>query len=148
VLKATAVAHPIQGLIKYHGLKKLKQRIPYHDSISVCIQALATTTTVEALGSPKKDEIVVNGKALLERDRERVEVVLGELKKLARYSGGFKVFSENSLKAGKGLGFSASGFAALGSAASKALGLSLDSVSLSEIVRLGAGSATRRQVLC
>ena len=39
-MKATAVARPIQGLIKYHGLKKPKQRIPYHDSISVCVQAL------------------------------------------------------------------------------------------------------------
>ncbi|MFB0567331.1 MAG: diphosphomevalonate decarboxylase, partial [Candidatus Bathyarchaeia archaeon] len=33
-MKATAIAHPIQGLIKYHGLKKPKQRIPYHNSIS------------------------------------------------------------------------------------------------------------------
>jgi len=142
-LKATAIAHPIQGLIKYHGLKKPKQRIPYHDSISVCIQALATTTTVEASGSLKKDDVVINGKEPLEKDRERVEIVLSKLKKLARFSDGFKVVSENSLKVGKGLGFSASGFAALGSAASKALGLSLDGVSLSEIVRLGAGSATR-----
>jgi len=142
-LKVTAVAHPIQGLIKYHGLKKPKQRIPYHDSISVCIQALATTTTVEASNSLKKDEIVINEKEPLEKDRERVEIVLSKLRKLAKFSGGFKVVSENSLKIGKGLGFSASGFAALGLAASKALRLRLDSVSLSEIVRLGAGSATR-----
>lgn len=142
-LKVTAVAHPIQGLIKYHGLKKPKQRIPYHDSISVCIQALATTTTVEASNSLKKDEIVINEKEPLEKDRERVEIVLSKLRKLARFSGGFKVVSENSLKIGKGLGFSASGFAALGLATSKALRLRLDSVSLSEIVRLGAGSATR-----
>jgi diphosphomevalonate decarboxylase len=53
------------------------------------------------------------------------------------------VVSENSLKEGKGLGFSASGFAALGVAASEALDLNLDMVSFSEIVRLGAGSATR-----
>ena len=41
------------------------------------------------------------------------------------------------------MGFSASGFAALGLATEEALDLSLDAVSLSEIVRLGAGSATR-----
>jgi mevalonate pyrophosphate decarboxylase len=41
------------------------------------------------------------------------------------------------------LGFSASGFAALGLAASNALGLNLDTVELSEVVRLGAGSSTR-----
>jgi len=142
-VKATAVAHPIQGLIKYHGLKKPKQRIPYHDSISVCIQALTTTTTVEASESLKKNNVMINGKEPAEKDRERVEIVLNRLKKLARFSGSFKIVSENSLKTGKGLGFSASGFAALGLAASRALDLNLDMVSLSEIVRLGAGSSTR-----
>lgn len=142
-MKATAVAHPIQGLVKYHGLKKPKQRIPYHDSISVCIQALTTITTVEASDSLKKNEIIINGKELTVRDRERVEIVLNTLKNLANFSGSFKVVSQNSLKTGKGLGFSASGFAALGLAASKALGLDLNVVSLSETVRLGAGSSTR-----
>jgi len=142
-LKATAVAHPIQGLIKYHGLKNLRQRIPYHDSISVCVQALSTATTVEALHELEKNEITINGKQPAIEEIKRVEIVLNELKKLAEFSGGFKVVSENSLKTGKGLGFSASGFAALGLSASKALDLNLDTVSLSEIVRLGAGSSTR-----
>jgi len=142
-LKVSAVAHPIQGLIKYHGLKDPVQRIPYHDSISVCIQALTTTTTVESSEELKIDEIIVNGKESEGKDRQRVETVLNKLKKLGEFSGGFKVVSENSLKEGKGLGFSASGFAALGLAASKALDLRLDEVSLSEIVRLGAGSAAR-----
>ena len=65
------------------------------------------------------------------------------MKSLAEYLGFFNAISRNSVKTGKGLGFSASGFAALGMAASKALSLNLDYVSLSEIVRLGAGSATR-----
>lgn len=142
-LKVTVVAHPIQGLVKYHGLRRPKQRIPYHDSISVCIRALTTTTTVEALDKSKESEFTVNGKVTGGQDKERIETVLGKLKKLAKFSGGFKIVSENSLKTGKGLGFSASGFAALGLAASKALGLDLGAVSLSEIVRLGAGSSTR-----
>jgi len=142
-LKATAVAHPIQGLIKYHGLKKPEQRIPYHDSISVCIEALTTMTTVEASDKLVENEIVINGKIPSGKDRQRVERVLDVLKKRARFLGGFKTVSENSLKTGKGLGFSASGFAALGLAASEALGLHLDVVELSEIVRLGAGSSTR-----
>lgn len=142
-MKATAVAHPIQGLIKYHGLKKPKLRIPYHDSISVCIQALTTTTTVEATDSLRENIIIINGEKQSGRDKERAETVLSRLKSLASFSGNFKVVSENSLKVGKGLGFSASGFAALGLAASEALGLSVDMISLSEIIRLGAGSATR-----
>ena len=142
-MKATATAHPIQGLVKYHGLRNLKQRIPYHDSISVCIQALSTTTTVEALQKSKKSEITINGRQLDITERKRVETVLNKLKQLAKFSGSFRVVSQNSLDTGKGLGFSASGFAALGLATIEALNLNLDFVSLSEIVRLGAGSATR-----
>lgn len=142
-MKATAIAHPIQGLIKYHGLRDPKKRIPFHDSISVCAEALQTITTVEASESFKKNVIIINGGKPATKDMQRVEAVLNKLKSLARYKGHFKVVSENSLKEGKGLGFSASGFAALGTAASKALDLNLDPISLSETVRLGAGSATR-----
>jgi phosphomevalonate decarboxylase len=143
VLKATAVAHPIQGLIKYHGLKNPRQRIPYHDSVSVCIQALSTTTTVEMLQESKNNEITINGRQTDVTERKRVEIVLNKIKELAKFSGSFKVVSQNSLETGKGLGFSASGFAALGLATKEALDINLDSFSLSEIVRLGAGSATR-----
>jgi phosphomevalonate decarboxylase len=142
-MKATAIAHPIQGLIKYHGLKRPKQRIPYHDSISVCIQALTTTTTVEASDYLKENIIIINGKKQSGKDKERAETVLSRLKSRAKFSGNFQVVSENSLKVGKGLGFSASGFAALGVAACRALNLNLDMISLSETARLGAGSATR-----
>lgn len=137
------MAHPIQGLIKYHGLKKPVQRIPFHDSISVCIEALVTTTTVETSESLKKDVTIVNGKELAGKDSKRVKILLDKLKKLAKFSGSFRIVSENSARNGKGLGFSASGFAALGLAASEVLDLELDTISLSEIVRLGAGSSTR-----
>lgn len=142
-MKATAVAHPIQGLIKYHGLKNSTLRIPFHDSISVCIQALQTTTTVETTEAFKKDFLMVNGTKLTGKNRKRVEVVLQKLKDVTGYSGHFKVVSENSLREGKGLGFSASGFAALGVATCAALDFPVDYVTLSEAVRLGAGSATR-----
>ncbi len=142
-MKTTAVAHPIQGLIKYHGLRNAKQRIPYHDSVSVCIQALSTTTTVQPLRNSKKNEITINQKQPDINEKKRVEAVLQKFKELAGFSGSFKVVSQNSLDEGKGLGFSASGFAALGLAVTEALDLDLDPISLSETVRLGAGSATR-----
>ena len=142
-MKATAVAHPIQGLIKYHGLKDATLRIPFHDSISVCLDALHTTTTVEVTESLNEDCITINGRKTVGNDLERVEVVLNKLRSISAYSGCFKVVSQNNITSGKGLGFSASGFAALGEAASAALRFDVDYVSLSEIVRLGAGSATR-----
>jgi diphosphomevalonate decarboxylase len=86
---------------------------------------------------------MVNGAKLTGSNRKRVEVVLQKLKDITRYSGHFKVVSENSLKKGKGLGFSASGFAALGVATCAALDFTVYYVTLSGAVRLGAGSATR-----
>ena len=59
--KATAVAYAIQGLVKYHGLKDRKRRIPYHDSISVCVEKLTTTATIE-FGNISQDIIEINGK--------------------------------------------------------------------------------------
>jgi len=142
-MKATAIAHPIQGLIKYHGLKDTRLRIPFHDSISVCIEALHTTTTVEAINSLEEDLVIINGKKAVGPDLKRVEVVLNQLRRITGYLRHFKVVSQNSITAGKGLGFSASGFAALGTAVCAALDFDIDYISLSEIVRLGAGSATR-----
>ena len=142
-MKATAIAHPIQGLIKYHGLKDRRLRIPFHDSISVCVNALRTTTTVEATESLREDSVMINGKKAVGAELERVEVILNKLRSIAGYSGHFKVVSQNSITHGKGVGFSASGFAALGTAACAALGFKIDYLALSELVRLGAGSATR-----
>ena len=51
-MKATAVAHPIQGLIKYHGLADPILRLPFHDSISVCTAPMTTRTTVEFADFP------------------------------------------------------------------------------------------------
>ena len=142
-MKATAVAHPIQGLIKYHGLRDARLRIPFHDSISVCIDALQTVTTVEATRSLKKDLVMINGKKVAGSDLKRVQVVLNKLRNISGYSEYVKIVSQNSITSGKGLGFSASGFAALGTAACAALDFDIDYVALSELVRLGAGSATR-----
>ena len=140
--KAAAVAHPIQGLIKYHGLRNEKLRLPFHDSISVCEGALFTKTTVEFDESLKADSLEIGGKAAEPRELERASAVLEGLRKAAGVKTKAKIISENST-GGKGLGYSASAFAAIGRAGAAALNLEIDEKSLSEIVRLGAGSATR-----
>jgi phosphomevalonate decarboxylase len=141
--RVTVLSHAIQGLVKYHGLKNPEERIPFHDSISVCVKELSTKTTVEAEEETFIDIININGITVEGSEKGRVERVLSRLREIAGVKCGFKVVSLNSLIVGKGLGFSSSGFSALGLAAAKALDLDLDSISLSEVVRLGAGSATR-----
>ncbi len=145
-MKCTARAYAIQGLIKYHGLKNPKLRIPYHDSISVCMKALDTVTTVETRDSLHKDMIRINGSVPTAGEEARARVVIDKLRELAKSKTQVRVESKNANVKGKGLGFSASGFAALGLATSKALGLRIGPSELSEIVRLGAGSAARSLV--
>jgi len=145
-LKYTARAYAIQGLIKYHGLKDGRLRIPYHDSISVCMKSLDTITTVEAADSLRRDSVRINGVIPTSGEEARASIVIDKLRELARVRTRVRVESKNANVKGKGLGFSASGFAALGLATSKALGLKLEPKELSEVVRLGAGSAARSVV--
>jgi phosphomevalonate decarboxylase len=145
-LKCSARAYAIQGLIKYHGLKNPKLRIPYHDSISVCMKSLDTVTTVEAGNGLGRDRIRINGVNPTTGEEARARIVIDKLREIADNKTRVRVESRNAKVKGKGLGFSASGFAALGLAASKALGLSLEPRELSEVVRLGAGSASRSLV--
>ena len=142
-MKHTARAYAIQGLVKYHGLKNARLRIPYHDSISVCMKSLPTITTVEAKPGLSADKIRIDGLVPTSKETGRVQAVVEKLRSLAVDQTRLRIESRNPNVDGKGLGFSASGFAALGLAASRALGLDLESEVLSEVVRLGAGSASR-----
>ncbi len=145
-MKATARAYAIQGLVKYHGLKNKKQRIPYHDSISVCMKSLPTITTVEFTETLKHDKYRINGKAPSKNEQDRIRVVLDSLRSLVHQKLHARVESRNPPVKGKGLGYSSSGFAALGLASATSLRMSFASKMLSQIVRLGAGSASRSLV--
>ncbi len=141
-MKSSAIAYPIQGLIKYHGLKDEKLRIPFHDSISVATSPTASHTTIEFDGFAK-DSASVDGKKLSGRELERVVEVVREVRRRSGVRGKFKMISRNNFPSNVGLGASASGFAALAVAAADAAGLSLTLEQLSVIARRGAGSATR-----
>jgi len=141
--KATACAHAIQGLVKYHGLKNKKLRLPYHNSISVCAEKLTTKATIEFGSQYTEDVSEINGAVEKDAEALRVMEVVNALRKLAKKDDHFHLVSANSLVKVKGLGFSASAFASIALAASTALGLNMDHDHLSEIARLGAGSASR-----
>lgn len=108
------------------------------------MKSLDTITTVQT--EVEADMIRINGRTPTDRERARALIVIDRLRQLAGRSARVRVDSKNASVKGKGLGFSASGFAALGLATSRALGLDLGSRELSEVVRLGAGSAARSLV--
>ncbi len=141
-MKASAVAHPIQGLIKYHGLTNEALRLPFHDSISVCTAPLLSHTTVE-FGDFSRDEAVLDGRPLEGHEMERILAVVDVVRARAGIKDRFRMVSKNDFPSNIGLGASASGFAALATAAAAAAGLHPDTRELSTIARRGAGSASR-----
>ena len=141
-MKATAVAHPIQGLIKYHGLADPVLRLPFHDSISVCTSPLTSRTTIE-FGDFSRDSATIDGRDVTVRDMERIRTVVDAIRARASIKTSFRMVSVNDFPSNIGLGASASGFAALALAAAHAAGLRLTPEEISRFARRGAGSATR-----
>jgi hypothetical protein len=64
--RASAIAHPIQGLVKYHGLRDFRKRIPFHDSISMATAPIHTHTSVAVMDQQGgTDEGIVDGQGLV-----------------------------------------------------------------------------------
>jgi diphosphomevalonate decarboxylase len=132
--------------MKYHGLRNKKLRLPFHDSISVCVKELTTTATVDFNPQYTEDMIQINGAIAKGTEAQRVTVVVDALRKLKKTKDHVKIVSQNNLENVKGVGFSAAAFASIAFAASKSLDLKIDPSHLSEIARLGGGSASRSLV--
>jgi phosphomevalonate decarboxylase len=139
-MKATALAHPIQGVVKYHGLRDEELRIPYHDSVSVCTAPSHTRTTVEF--GHEDDTFVVDGEELTE-NVERAHRVVEKVREQTGVDSGARVVSENSFPSNVGLGASSSGFAALAVAALEAADGDTSVKNASAVARRGATSAAR-----
>lgn len=140
---ATAIAHPNIALIKYWGDIDPHLRIPASGSISMNLAELDSRTTVTFDTSLPHDQMVLNGVPTTGNIPGRVSSFLGHVRQLAGISAFAKVDSQNNFPTGAGLASSASGFAALSLAASRAAGLDLDEKDLSRLARTGSGSACR-----
>ena len=141
--KATAIAHPIQGLVKYHGMRDDRLRLPYHDSISVCTAPSRTKTTVTFDDTLEGDRYVVDGEPVEGRGAERIRSVADCVRERAAIETPVRLESENSFPTNVGFGSSSSGFAAAAMALSAAAGLDLDRPTVSTIARRGSASAAR-----
>ena len=142
-MKATAKAHPIQGLIKYHGMRDQELRLPYHDSISVCTAPSHTKTTAEFDPDRAEDRYVVDGEEIDERGATRIESVVDHVRDRAGIDHRIRFESQNDFPTNIGFGSSSSGFAAAAVAVAAAAGLDLDRPELSTIARRGSSSAAR-----
>lgn len=142
-MKATAIAPSNIAFTKYWGRKDEVLRLPENGSIAMCLSNLLTTTTAEFSPNYKEDKITINGGGIEEGETERIVKHLDRIRKMANISDKATVVSNNNFPSGTGLSSSASGFAALTLAASKAAGLNLSEKELSILARQGSGSACR-----
>ena len=137
----TVVANTMQALVKYHGMKDWKLRIPYHDSISVNTTCLYSEVKVTEGGESK---LLVDGAENKDALR-RLQVVSQRLTGKDFEALGLRIDSRNTSGVdGKGLGFSSSAGAALTFALNHAVNREKpDLTELSRVSRLFAASASR-----
>lgn len=140
---ATAIAHPNIAFIKYWGNCEPEARIPANGSISMNLGGLETRTTVQFDPTLPRDSLAINGQDASGAALERVSRFLDLVRQMAGMQVYARVESENNFPMGAGIASSASAFAALALAASKAAGLELDERALSRLARRGSGSACR-----
>jgi diphosphomevalonate decarboxylase len=138
-----AVAYTMQALVKYHGLKDWRLRLPYHDSISVNTTSMKTEASIT---DSRNGGVFIEGKPSASASARLQAVVsrLGPSKKVTD----FRIDSRNipSGKA-KGIGYSSSAGAALTLLAHRLLvGKEPDLPQLSKTARLFAASASRSLV--
>lgn len=141
--KATAIAHPIQGLVKYHGMRDDSLRYPYHDSISVCTAPSHTITTASFESALAADQYVIDGEEVNEQGSSRIASVIDHVREIADTDTRVRLESENNFPTNVGLGSSSSGFAAATVAVAGAADLELTPPELSAIARRGSASAAR-----
>lgn len=142
-MASTARAHTNIALIKYWGKRDADLILPYTDSLSLTLDEFYTTTTVDFDSQLKHDHLMIDGQVISPDKSAKVAHFMD----LVRQMSGQKVFAQiksvNHVPMSAGLASSASAFAALAAAASRAAGLNLTPTELSRLARRGSGSATR-----
>ena len=132
----TALAHPNIALLKYWGKQDGPGNRPATPSLSITLDALTTTTTVEDADA---DAVRLDGQ--LVRDA-KIERALADWRRDYPI-GPLAISSRNNFPTAAGLASSASGFAALATAVDAHCGLGLGDGERSALARRGSGSAAR-----
>lgn len=143
MMKARARAHTNIALIKYWGKRDQQLFLPMNSSLSLTLDAFYTTTTVSFEPDIHKDVFVLDGLEAEEEERMKISRFLDLVRGLGSVDTRAVVTSTNHVPYAAGFASSASAYAALAAAASKALDLSLDGKGLSILARQGSGSACR-----
>lgn len=143
--EATAVAHPNIALSKYWGKRAGAGNFPAVPSLSLTLAGIATRTRVAFDRAPGDDALVLNGTAMATGSEPltRVRALLDRVRRASGVTAGALVETANDFPTASGLASSASGFAALALAATRAAGVDWDAAQVSDLARRSSASAAR-----
>lgn len=136
-----ARAHTNIALVKYWGKANEQIIIPQNSSLSLTLNKFYTDTVVKFQPKLKQDRMVINHHPITESTK--ISSVMDIIRQLLGKNVYADIKSINHVPTSAGLASSASGLAALATAASKAAGLQLTRRELSRLARHGSGSASR-----
>ncbi|MDL4840183.1 diphosphomevalonate decarboxylase [Aquibacillus rhizosphaerae] len=142
-MEAIAKAHTNIALIKYWGKRDETLFLPMNSSLSITLDRFYTTTAVQFCSCLNKDVFLLNGQIASEAETMKIVAFLDHVRNIAGKNMYAIVNSVNKVPTAAGFASSASGFAALAAAATKAIGMDTDNKTLSQIARQGSGSACR-----
>lgn len=140
---AVAVAHPNIALAKYWGKREGEGNVPAVPSLSVTLAGMTTKTRVSFDETLVKDELVLNGAHADARAEARAVALLDKVRREAGFPTRARVVSTNDFPTASGLASSASGFAALALASTRAAGLDWTAERVADLARESSASAAR-----
>ena len=138
----TARAHPNIAFIKYWGNADDRLKLPVNSSLSMNLAEIYTDTTLE-WGIGNSDVLVLNGEEQSGTPLQRVVRHLDLVRARLNLTEKATVVSTNNFPMGAGIASSASSFAALTLAATRAANAHLEEKELTTLARIGSGSASR-----
>ena len=137
---ARAMAHSNIALVKYWGKRDAALNLPAAGSLSMTLGGLLTDTTVRFDDDLSHDALWLNGQP---QPTAKLTAFLDLVRRRAGVQARAHVTSHNTFPTAAGLASSASGWAALATAACAAAGLDLSPQERSVLARQGSGSAAR-----
>jgi diphosphomevalonate decarboxylase len=131
------------ALAKYWGKRDERLNLPLTGSISVTLGGLETVADVRLVHDSSRDSVRLNGVDAPPAEAERIARFVDLVRQFAGVETRAEVDIESNFPVAAGLASSASTFAALALASSRAYGLTLEDTDLSVLARRGSGSAAR-----
>ena len=120
--RGKARAYTNIALIKYWGKRDEKYNLPMNSSLSLTLEALYTDTEVIFEEGKKEDSFYLNGQIQSREETEKVGRFLDLFRRARGMEMKATIDSRNQVPTSAGLASSASGFAALATAANIASG--------------------------